>query len=705
MALVLGTNAGFVTVAPTTDPNGTNSLNIDGASFVTKHTSPANSAKITEIGWYRNSNTNTANFEIALYADSAGVAGSRLFVDATNSSAVTGWITVAVDWAISANTAYWLGVQMDAHGGSSGIDIEASGGSGYDSISGATTLNDPYGGGAVQDADGIVAIYALVELDKTVNVSDSITIRDFIVSVDEYSESNSGSSFDVYSGVPEAGQTFTGNGAVLDSVKLFIRKSGSPTGNATAKIYATTGTFGTNSVPTGSVLATSGTLDVATLTTSLALNTFTFTGADRIDLTDTSKFAVSLAYSGGDVSNKVVLGADLSSPTHSGNSYQFASGVYSSNSRDVNFYVYGLKSPVIETPIGGDLSINKSDTITVTESVTMFTDQLYRSVSDNITITESIGRLVESYVNKSENITITENKVVDIPITKAVSDSVTVTENTKVELESNRSVSDSITITENRSLLIPELLINKSENITITESIGKDLTVAVNKSESITVTENADPELLSFISKSDSVTVTENIARLLESYVNKSESITVTENAVVSIDAGAVDLQIAVSDSVTVTENKSVQFGMQVSVSDSINISEAITTLIAEHIINKSDSVTVSESVNRLMESYVSKSDTVTITENSSVHIPQLLVGVSDSASINESVNVVIANLNVSVSDSITLSENLELAGLPVITIPYRLLRGPRGTMLGPRQFNFTLPRRGPRQTRPPRSY
>ena len=161
MAVVLGTSSGFVTVAPTADPAGTGTT-IDGSSVVTKHTSPVGATKITEIGWYRASGTNTINWEIALYADSAGAAGARLFVDATNSTSSNGWVVVAVDWTISASTAYWLALQMDAHSGSSSVDAAASGGAGSDILASQTTLADPYGGGAVADADGMYAIYALV---------------------------------------------------------------------------------------------------------------------------------------------------------------------------------------------------------------------------------------------------------------------------------------------------------------------------------------------------------------------------------------------------------------------------------------------------------------------------------------------------------------------------------------------------------------
>ena len=160
MALVLGTNSGFVTVAPTADPNATGAT-IDGNAVVTKHTSPANAVLVTEIGWYRASGTNAANWEIGQYSDLAGVPLTRLNVDATNSTTSAGWIATAVSWAITPSTPYWWALQMDAHSGSSTVDSAASGGAGSDLFA-AATLADPYAGGTVADADGMYAIYALV---------------------------------------------------------------------------------------------------------------------------------------------------------------------------------------------------------------------------------------------------------------------------------------------------------------------------------------------------------------------------------------------------------------------------------------------------------------------------------------------------------------------------------------------------------------
>jgi hypothetical protein len=161
MTVALGTSSGFVTVAPTADPTGT-AATIDSLSIVTKDTSPSAGTLITEVGWWRDSGTDPANWEIGLYADNSGVADALLYVDATNSTTVTGWQVVSVRWPITANTAYWLAIQMDAHAGSSATDTQGSGGVGRDALSGQTTLNNPYGGGAVANPVGMAAIYALV---------------------------------------------------------------------------------------------------------------------------------------------------------------------------------------------------------------------------------------------------------------------------------------------------------------------------------------------------------------------------------------------------------------------------------------------------------------------------------------------------------------------------------------------------------------
>ena len=88
---------------------------------------------------------------------------------------------------------------------------------------------------------------------------------------DFYSETNQDNYDTLYSGFPDAGQTFVSSGGTLVKSTFYLSLQGSPTGNAVSKLYALSG-----GLPTGSPLATSDPLDVTTLTSSFVLRDFTF---------------------------------------------------------------------------------------------------------------------------------------------------------------------------------------------------------------------------------------------------------------------------------------------------------------------------------------------------------------------------------------------------------------------------------------------
>ena len=161
--------------------------------------------------------------------------------------------------------------------------------------------------------------------------------------IDSYSESNY---VDWYVQFSETArkyfyQSFTGDGGTLNSAKWYLEKSstGSPTGNVYAKIYAHTGTYGTSSEPTGSVLATSDAVDVSTINTSYELVTFTFSGGDKITLTNGTHYCLIVEWVWD--SGILNVGFDGNSPTHDGNEgTKYNETIYSGDD-DFIFYVYG----------------------------------------------------------------------------------------------------------------------------------------------------------------------------------------------------------------------------------------------------------------------------------------------------------------------------------------------------------------------------
>lgn len=170
--------------------------------------------------------------------------------------------------------------------------------------------------------------------------------------IDSYSEEYYNGSVIVRSGSEVAyGQSFTGRDSKLYYGMFFVNKVGSPTGNAYAKLYAHSGEYGTDSVPTGEALATSEPLDVSEFasTPSRALEAFDFSGDQRYILETGIPYCITFEYSGGDADNYCLIGMDTSSPSHFGNTFsKLASSAWAADiDCDVCFYVGGEATPTL----------------------------------------------------------------------------------------------------------------------------------------------------------------------------------------------------------------------------------------------------------------------------------------------------------------------------------------------------------------------
>jgi hypothetical protein len=173
-----------------------------------------------------------------------------------------------------------------------------------------------------------------------------------VVTIDSYSESNQNSVYGILYGTGEStravGQSFTADSLSLTSCKFYLQKVGNPTGNLYARLYEHTGVFGTSSLPTGSALAVSDALDASSLDTSLALEELFFTGDNQYSLVGETKYIITIdaRETTSDNNNRISVGIDGSSPTHSGNlcalGFDGVTEEWSGwNDYDTIFYVYG----------------------------------------------------------------------------------------------------------------------------------------------------------------------------------------------------------------------------------------------------------------------------------------------------------------------------------------------------------------------------
>jgi hypothetical protein len=174
MALVLGTNCGFVPTSPTDDPAGIN-ITCDAIAQAIKHTTPVGVTKITEVGWWCDNATQASNFEVGLYSNDADTnkPNTRLYVSNTNAKGTdSGWKKVTVDWTVTPETVYWITFQLDNTVTTSRTNYYGSAG---DRISwyAVDTLENPWG--ASSESEYLYSIYALYESTTYVDIAGTIT--------------------------------------------------------------------------------------------------------------------------------------------------------------------------------------------------------------------------------------------------------------------------------------------------------------------------------------------------------------------------------------------------------------------------------------------------------------------------------------------------------------------------------------------------
>lgn len=205
--------------------------------------------------------------------------------------------------------------------------------------------------------------------------------------VDSYSETNySGDYIQLFTDYIEyVGQSFTATAGNLESCKFYIAKSGSPTGSAYAELYAHTGTFGSTGVPTGSPLATSDAFSVSTLTTSLALTTFNFTGINQYTMVADTKYFIVLRYNGGNNTNYIYIGLDATSPSHAG-CYVRAGGWFYDAAYDTCFYVYDETTSTSTTSTSTSTTSTSTSTTTTTTSTSTTTTTSTSTTTTTTTI-------------------------------------------------------------------------------------------------------------------------------------------------------------------------------------------------------------------------------------------------------------------------------------------------------------------------------
>lgn len=112
-AVVLGTDAGFVTTAPTGTPTGSPTT-FDTQAIAIRDVAPVGATTITEMGWWSNAVTEDAETYVGIYSNNASGRPDVLLGSINFSKGTTaGWKSTSLNVAVAAGTTYWLAYQLD----------------------------------------------------------------------------------------------------------------------------------------------------------------------------------------------------------------------------------------------------------------------------------------------------------------------------------------------------------------------------------------------------------------------------------------------------------------------------------------------------------------------------------------------------------------------------------------------------------------
>lgn len=163
MALVKGTNCGFVAVAPVADPGSTGTI-CDSKVAAQKDVAPVGAILVTEIGWWCDSATEEANYEVGIYSHDAGNDKPNVLLagaDRTNAKGLAaGWkVVTGLNIIIAAGITYWIAEQLDNTATTTRGVFQAATGEKYN-IKYGLTLPDPFGFKAERN-NNLFGVYAL----------------------------------------------------------------------------------------------------------------------------------------------------------------------------------------------------------------------------------------------------------------------------------------------------------------------------------------------------------------------------------------------------------------------------------------------------------------------------------------------------------------------------------------------------------------
>lgn len=482
--------------------------------------------------------------------------------------------------------------------------------------------------------------------------------------------------FAVFSGtVTGVGQSFTADQTgYLTKATFYMDKTGSPAGNIVARLYAASGTVGTNAEPTGSILAESDPVAASSLTVGAGVETdFTFDGSFEIQ--NGNDYVIVVFYNG--TADSVFIEATTSGAHHGNIVLQDSNegdGWLGDNSLDLGFLVYittggGIQDTQDATVDAGAIegtvaesetiaeaqsavatfAASQSDTGTAAETQVATWDFLV-STSESETAAEAQDVTVDYALSTAETVTAAELQDASVSLDVATDESASAADAQDVIATLGVSVADSLSAVESQDALIDYAVsVAESETATDSQSVTLDAVALVSESESISDTQTVIATFVVDTDESATITDTQDAETegLLSGVISETATITDTQDTLNNT------FNASVSESEVITDTQTATFGVSASISESATIADtqdAAWTTLSE----VAESATVSDAQDSTVDIVAAVSESTTAAESQDVDTDYAVSVSETAAAVDSSLGGVVYTEDVSESATIT---------------------------------------------------
>lgn len=372
------------------------------------------------------------------------------------------------------------------------------------------------------------------------------------------------------------GQSFKASGGAIKKVIAHVMKSNvaQTTGTVVCKIYAHSGTFGSSSVPTGSALATSDSVNINDL--FVPPNTFgydvaiEFTFATAFQTTNNTNYVVTIEISGNGDTNPVYV-VDGYTSADEGNPCFYTGGAWTSETGEAQFELIKEVSSVA--------TIAETNAITDTPSATNTTSA---SQAETNAIAETNTATNATSASQSETNAIAETITASKSTSGAIAETNAIAETTDATIAKGGTIAETNAIAETVNSTNATSSA-QSETNAIAETITATVTTSASIAETNAISESTDGTKVNLgdVSESNAIAETTNATINRAGAIAESNAIAETVNSTNATSASQNETN-AIAETVTGLRTTPATQSETNAIAETVNATNATSSAMSE---------------------------------------------------------------------------------------------------------------------------